>query len=74
MRAKTESIAARNATTTPEELGQLNDRLLRYHSCLSVLRPLVDSGRLSPATYRKMSKHLARNLEFKDDSIFIDIA
>ena len=74
MRAKTENIAAWNATTTPEELKQFNDRLLRYHSCLSVLKPLVDSGQFSKGTYRKMSRQLARNLGFKDDSIFIDIA
>lgn len=74
MRAKTENIAAKNATTTTEDLERLNDKLVRYHSCLAVLKPLVYSGQLSKVTYRKMARQLAHNLGFKEDSIFINIA
>ena len=71
MRANTGSTVARFATTTQDTIDELNERLIRYHTCIALLKPLVDTGKLSKGTYTKMCTTLATNIGFSKSSIWI---
>ena len=74
MRTITENTVAKAVTRSPEELEDIQRRLVMYRSVIALIKPLHDIGKLSDSTYRKMLKKLGEDFGFTDGSILSEIA
>lgn len=72
MATKTANTAVETATLPPEEkqLDDLQARLLRYRTSITVFRSMVKNGILTEADYRKCCDILAEKYDISLCSIF----